>query len=150
MECAILVGLPGSGKTTFYRARLAATHVHVSKDELPRGANKVRRQQEALEAALARGESVAVDNTNPTVADRAPIIAAARACGAAVVCYVFESDPRASLARNATREGRAKVPPVAIFAIAKRLQPPTRAEGFDAIHRVRIAGDGRFEVEAIA
>ena len=32
----ILVGLPGAGKTTFYRERFAATHRHVSKDLMPR------------------------------------------------------------------------------------------------------------------
>jgi hypothetical protein len=35
---------------------------------------------------------------------------------------------------------------VAIFMAAKRLEPPTVAEGFDAVYRVRAAG-GRFEVE---
>jgi hypothetical protein len=34
MELAILVGLPGAGKTSFHRAHLAATHRHVSKDLL--------------------------------------------------------------------------------------------------------------------
>ncbi len=33
LECAILVGLPASGKTTFYQARLASTHLHISKDK---------------------------------------------------------------------------------------------------------------------
>jgi len=32
-----------------------------------------------------------------------------------------------------------------VFVTAKRLQPPTAAEGFDAIYRVRAAGGG-FEV----
>jgi predicted kinase len=30
-ELVVLIGLPAAGKTSFYRARLAATHVHVSK-----------------------------------------------------------------------------------------------------------------------
>ena len=37
IEVAILVGLPGAGKTSFYRARLAGSHVHVSKDVLGHG-----------------------------------------------------------------------------------------------------------------
>jgi hypothetical protein len=39
------------------------------------------------------------------------------------------------------------VPGVAVFATAKRLQPPTPAEGFDAVYRVRAEGGG-FEVVA--
>jgi predicted kinase len=34
MECVILIGLPASGKSTFFRERFAATHDHVSKDLL--------------------------------------------------------------------------------------------------------------------
>jgi len=30
----MLIGLPGAGKTTFFRERFAATHDHVSKDAL--------------------------------------------------------------------------------------------------------------------
>ena len=37
------------------------------------------------------------------------------------VLYWFPPDVKASLARNAEREGRAQVPKVAIFATAKRL-----------------------------
>ena len=33
------------------------------------------------------------------------------------------------------------MPKVAIFAVAKRLRPPTRAEGFDQLDRVEIAED---------
>jgi signal recognition particle GTPase len=31
-ELIVFVGLQGAGKTTYYHANLAATHVHVSKD----------------------------------------------------------------------------------------------------------------------
>jgi len=86
-----------------------------------------------------------VDNSNPTVEDRRPLVELGRRFGARVVGYHFESGVRACLARNARRGGKARVPDVAIFATAKRLVPPSRAEGFDEIYRVR--PDGRvFEV----
>jgi hypothetical protein len=88
---------------------------------------------------------VAVDNTNPRVEDRAPIIARARAAGARVVAYALDTTPRESAARNRGRQGRERVPNVAVFVTAKRLQPPTAVEGFDAIYRVR-AEDGGFAV----
>ncbi len=144
-EVAILVGLPGAGKTSFYRARLAGSHVHVSKDVLGHGKDTGRRQLELVTQALGERRSVAVDNTNPRAQDRAPLIALARAAGARVVAYVLDTTPKESAARNRTRTGRERVPNVAVFVTAKRLQPPTAAEGFDAVYRVRAEGGG-FEV----
>ena len=48
------------------------------------------------------------------------------------------------MARNEKREGRARVPKVAIFTFAKRLAPPFLEEGFDELHRVRVDPEGRF------
>jgi predicted kinase len=144
-ELAVLVGLPGAGKTSFFRARLAETHVHVSKDVLGHGRDTGRRQLDLVAQALRAGRSVAVDNTNPRAVDRAPLLALARERGARVVAYMLDTTPRESAARNRSRAGRERVPDVAVFVTAKRLQPPTRAEGFDAIYRVRAEG-GDFEV----
>ena len=76
-------------------------------------------------------------------------LAQGRAFGARVVGYHFASRVPESLARNRGREGRARVPDVAIFATAKRFQAPSHTEGFDELWRVGIAGDMRFEVSAI-
>lgn len=141
----ILIGLPGAGKTTFYR-RHFPSHTHVSKDLWPNAAGRDARQRRAIDEALAAGRSVVVDNTHPAVADRAPIIAAARARGAQVVGYFVDVTTRAAVARNAGRTGREKVPNVAIFTVAKRMQPPTLAEGFDQLFRVEIAEDRSFRV----
>ena len=146
-ECAILVGLPGAGKTTFYRAHLAATHRHVSKDLFPNARDRQARQDRLLREALAAGISVAVDNTNPTPADRAAIIRIAREYGARVVAYFVEATTRDAVARNREREGRARVPNVAIFTCAKRLAPPARQEGFDDVFRV-MPRDGGFAIES--
>ena len=147
LELVILVGLQASGKSTFFRERFAATHGHVSKDLIRNNKNRNRRQRKLVEAALRAGRSVVVDNTNPTVEDRRPLVELGRGFGARVVGYHFDSETRGCLARNARREGRARVPDVAIFATAKRLVPPSRAEGFDELYRVR--PDGQiFEVRA--
>ena len=141
MELVILVGLPGSGKTSFFQWRLAATHAHVSKDLMHRGA----RQLALIDDALRAGRPVVVDNTSPRVADRAPLIAAARRHGARVVGYVLDTPRAECLKRNRLREGRARVPDVAVHVAASRMQPPTREEGFDELYTVR-AADGAFEV----
>ena len=136
-ECVILVGLPGAGKSTFVRSRFP-DHTHVSKDTLPRHArDKQARQDAAIRTALSTGRPVVVDNTNVTPADRASVIAIARECGARVVGYYFDVTTREAIARNAGREGRAKVPKVAIFTSAKKLVPPMLDEGFDELHTVR-------------
>jgi predicted kinase len=136
MECVILIGLPASGKTTFYRERLAETHELVSKDAMRHNRQPQRRQEGLVDQALAAGRSVAVDNTNPTVADRAAIISIARRHGAEVAGYFFSTEAADALRRNRAREGRQRVPAVAIFATRKRLERPTYAEGFDRLYMV--------------
>ena len=76
MECVILVGLPASGKSTFFRERFAGTHDHVSKDLLRHNTRPERRQEQLIGESLASGRSVVIDNTNPSVAVRASLIAA--------------------------------------------------------------------------
>jgi len=145
LELAILVGLPGAGKSSFYRARLQQTHQQVSKDLMANVRNRGARQAALVEAALASGHSVAVDNTNPRRADRAPLIAAARAHGARVVAYVLATPVRECLARNHAREGKERVPAVAVHTAAKRMESPSLGEGLDAVYYVR-AQAGEFEV----
>jgi predicted kinase len=146
-ECVILIGLPASGKTTFYRERFAETHSHVSKDLLPNNRRSDRRQEELIAESLAKGRSVVVDNTNATVEVRAPLMALARTHGATVVGYYFPTDAADALRRNRTRQGRERVPDVAIFAIRKRLEPPSLGEGFDRVFSVTLdEGKRSFEV----
>ena len=148
MECVILIGLPASGKSTFFRERFAGTHDHVSKDLLRNNRRPHRRQEHLIEESLAAGRSVVIDNTNPSAAVRAPLIAAARRRGADVVGYFFVTEAGDALRRNRARDGRERVPDVAIFTTRKRLEPPTEAEGFDRLYVVRMnEPERRFDVE---
>jgi predicted kinase len=144
MELVLLIGLQGSGKSSFYRERFAATHALVSKDLFPNARNREKRQRRELEAAWTAGHPTVLDNTNATRADRAPVIAAARKLGLRVVGYYFESKVDDCLRRNRARE--APVPEVAIFSTIKRLERPGRDEGFDVLHHVKLAEGGGFAV----
>src|SRR5918996_2153413 len=151
MDCVILIGLPAAGKSTFYRERFAGTHDHISKDLLRNNRKPERRQEQLLVESLAGGRSLVVDNTNASVATRAPLIRTAHAHGARVVGYYFPTEAGAALRRNRAREGRERVPDVAIFAVRKRLEPPSRDEGFDELFEVRLLEDERrFEVVPVA
>lgn len=133
LELIIFVGLQAAGKSTYYHTHFAATHVHVSKDLMPNARRRDDRQMYLIGVALAAGRSVVVDNTNPTPAVRAPLIALGRRYGARVAAYYFETTVKVAVARNRGREGKARVPDVAIFVTAKKIVPPTLAEGFDEV-----------------
>jgi predicted kinase len=142
MELVLFIGLQGSGKSSFYRERFAATHVLVSKDLWPNAKKREARQRRLIAQALAQGRSVVVDNTHPRVEDREPLIALGREQGARVVGYAFESDLEACLARNAGRVGRARVEDKALHITRRKLQWPSRVEGFDALFHVRLDPEG--------
>jgi len=132
VELAILIGVPGCGKSSYQRAKLSG-HVLVSKDLMPNARDRDSRQLRLIEQALQKGRDVVVDNTNPSRAVRAPLIALGRKHGARVVAYYFPVDIAVAIARNEQREGRARVPKVAIFTARKRMEPPATDEGFDDI-----------------
>ena len=145
-ELVMLIGLQGAGKTTFAGQRFRDTHVLISKDRLRNNRRPERRQQRLIVEALAAGRSVVVDNTNPSIAERAALIACARSAGARVKGYVFTSPLTACRARNANRPPEAQVPDVGIFATVKRFESPIIGEGFDELWSVDTLSDLRFEV----
>src|SRR6185503_20744247 len=79
-QAVLLIGLPGSGKSTFYARQYARTHLRINLDML-----RTRRREAVLvRACLATGQSFVVDNTNVTVEDRARFIAPSREAGFAI------------------------------------------------------------------
>src|SRR3954451_14525268 len=149
MDLVVLIGLPGAGKSSFHRARYAGTHVHVSKDLFGSAKRKDEKQMLLVEAALRSGRSVVVDNTNPRRADRAPLIEAAQRLGAPATGILVAAPVAECLRRNAAREGKARVPAVAIYVAARKLEPPSREEGFDEVLEARILDDGSWSVRPL-
>lgn len=142
MQCILFMGIPGSGKSSFYKERFFQTHVRISLDLL-----KTRhRELLLLEACLSTGMRFVVDNTNPTRAERLRYIEAAKVARYAVAGYYFESRVEDCLRRNAARFEAERVPDVGILSAAKRLEIPSPEEGFDCLFHVRLQ-DGQFLVE---
>jgi predicted kinase len=148
MDLVVLAGLQGSGKSTFFAARFADTHALVSRDLFPSARDPTARQKALVEAAARAGRSVVVDNTNVRREDRLALVSLARALGLRPVLYWFTPDVPASIARNVSRAGKARVPVVAIHATRKRLAPPDASEGFEEVFEVAVATGGGFVVTA--
>ena len=142
MEAVLFCGLQATGKSTFYRQRFAATHVHISLDVL-----KTRRREAlALQACLKAGQPFVIDNTNPQSSTRSAYISAAKAFGFRVAGFYFRSSLQDSLNRNDAREGRLCVPLQGVLGTYNMLQIPQRSEGFDALFYVQIEPDNTFSV----
>ena len=137
-ELIILTGIQAAGKSTYYRDHFAATHVLVSKDLMKNVRDREARQQQMIDEALGAGKSVVIDNTNPTPLVRAPLIAAARRHGARIVGYFFQVPVKLAVERNGMREGKERVPNVAIYSTSRKLVPPDLEEGFDEIHIIAV------------
>lgn len=138
VQAVLLIGIQATGKSTFYKARLADTHLRVNLDML-----KTRhREARLLEVCYSTGLAFAVDNTNATRDERRRYIDPARQAGMSVVGYYFESAIDAALERNAKRVGPARVPDAGLRGTHARLELPERDEGFDELHYVRLTDDG--------
>lgn len=134
MEMIIFIGIPGSGKSTFFQERFANTHVRINLDML-----KTRHREKILvEACIKAKQSFVVDNTNITTAERKRYIPLARQAGFHVVGYYFHSDLKAALQRNQQRDGKAWIPARGIIARHHQLQLPDFNEGFDQLYTVHI------------
>lgn len=142
MEAVIFIGVPGSGKSSFFKDRFFNSHVRISLDLL-----KTRhRERELFQLCLQTQQRFVVDNTNPTRAERSKYLTAARSAKFRVVGFYFQSKIEDCLNRNQERSGTERVPDVAILATARRLELPTLNEGFDELLYVRLR-EGTFEVE---
>ncbi len=142
MELVVLVGIQGSGKSTFYKERFFNTHVRINLDMF-----RTRHREKVLfQACLETRQPVVIDNTNPGVEDRARYLGPAKAAGFRAVGYFFQVPVEDCLRRNAQRPERCAIPVGGLLGTAKRLQPPTLDEGFDALYTVTIDAQGGFVV----
>jgi predicted kinase len=145
MEMILLVGIQGSGKTTFFRERFFDTHVRVSLDML-----RTRERERILIAAcLMAQQPLVIDNTNTLASERAGYLAMAQQAGFRTIVYFFKTELRAAIARSNSRKDR-KIPVPAILRSYKRLEPPSKEEGFSELYTVAIDKENKFLIESYA
>ncbi|HZU27468.1 MAG TPA: AAA family ATPase [Bryobacteraceae bacterium] len=146
MEAIILIGIQGSGKTTFYRERFFDTHLRLSLDML-----KTRHRLALLMGAcLAAQQRFVVDNTNVLKSERKEYIDAAKTAGFRVIGYYFRPELRRAIKWNSLRKGKQAIPVAGVIGTMKRTQMPEPGEGFDELYEVTIDADNQFAIGPIA
>ena len=140
-EMIIFIGIPASGKSTFYEQNFAATHDRISLDIL-----KTRfREDKMLVEAVDAGKSCVIDNTNVSVADRKKYLDIAKEHGYKIIGYYFRSAIDECRIRNDQRQSKKQVPEIALRNKAAHLEQPSKQEGFDELYYVKIVDD-KFEI----
>lgn len=142
MKGVIFVGLQASGKSYFYLSNFYKTHLRLNLDML-----RTRHRENILfNACLESKQPVVIDNTNPTKEDREKYIRAFKSHRFGVTGYYFASNLSECLERNASREGKERIPDVGVKATYNKLVLPEYPEGFDELYYVTMKHGG-FTIE---
>jgi predicted kinase len=142
MDGIIFIGLQASGKSSFFLEHFYKTHLRINMDML-----KTRNREKILfKACLEAKQPVVIDNTNPTKVERKIYIEEFIANRFNVTGYYFSSSIEQCLTRNVMREGKEKVPDVAIKGTYNKLELPDYSEGFNELFYVTI-NNGSFIIE---
>lgn len=132
-EIVILIGIPGAGKSTFYK-KYFSDYGYINLDTIK------NREKEAklVKSLLDEGKNLVVDNTNCSNSDRKRYIPEAKEKGYKVIGYYFEPDYKSCMKRNNRRKEKSKVPECRMqyFYYLLLCCTPSYNEGFDELYVV--------------
>jgi predicted kinase len=121
MQLILFIGIPGSGKSTFYQQHFFHTHMRINLDML----RTRHREQRLLEFCFQTSMPMVIDNTNVTLQDRKKYMDLALQHRYRISGYYFEASLQNCLQRNATRSGRQLVSEKGLLAKYRALQMPS-------------------------
>lgn len=136
MEIVMFIGIPATGKSSFYQERFAASHLRINRDML----KTAPRTSSLFEWCIQRKQSCVIDNTNTTRAVRSGWISSAKEKDVPVIGYFFESKLEEALVRNSQREGAARIRDAGVRYHHDQLVPPSLDEGFSSLFFCKACG----------
>ncbi|KRT13589.1 kinase [Pedobacter ginsenosidimutans] len=132
MEAIIFCGIQATGKTTFFKERFFRSHIRISLDLL----NTRNKELRFIETCINTSQPFVIDNTNPSLEERAKYITIAKANKFKVIGYYFQSKLVEAITHNNQRSGKEKIPEIGIKGTFKKLSLPSINEGFDELYYV--------------
>ena len=127
-ELIILIGIPGSGKTTYYLNNYEGTHLHINLDTL-----KTRGRETAIfKAAVDTNTDIVIDNTNITREKRKKYIDYVKNKNYTIVAIHFIEEPETCIQRIQSR--LRKVPAGIVHQFHKEIEKPSFDEGVHTIY----------------
>lgn len=129
-EIVIMVGFPGSGKSTIAKKICEnENYVHIKGDVHKTPANMIKKAFEYIPL----GKSIIFDATNGTIAKRKEYIDFAKKINYSVRCIHVSCSSEVAYSQNVKRENNKIVPKIAYHLYSKMFEEPGENEGFSLI-----------------
>lgn len=130
VEIIIMMGFPGSGKSTFAKKICENdNYVHIEGDVYKTPANMIKKAFEYIP----HGKSIVFDATNGTIAKRKEYVDFAKKVNYSVRCIHLSCSSDVAYSQNVKRENNKIVPKIAYHLYSKMFEEPSENEGFSLI-----------------
>jgi predicted kinase len=133
MQCVIFTGLPGCGKSTYFKERFFDTHIRVNLDMI----KKRKREQELIEGIINARMPFVVDNTNITIKRRERYFKLLENKHYNILSVYFDIPLEICFERNKLREEKKRVPEFVIKQFANKIEKPTLHESFNTLEVIK-------------